>query len=161
MSGCVCGSGEAFEVCCGPILEGKEATTALALMRSRYTAYVLGRIDHIAKTSSPEALVSFSEEDAQRMSKEAEWVGLEIHNCVAGGPTDSTGQVDFTFRYKHHGEACFQREVAAFVRVDGAWRYKDSLINPKQPPVRVEKTGRNDPCPCGSGKKYKKCCQDG
>ncbi len=25
-------------------------------------------------------------------------------------------------------------------------------------PVKVEKTGRNDPCPCGSGKKYKKCC---
>jgi preprotein translocase subunit SecA len=30
---------------------------------------------------------------------------------------------------------------------------------PKQQPVTVEKTpGRNDPCPCGSGKKYKKCC---
>lgn len=25
-------------------------------------------------------------------------------------------------------------------------------------PVRVTKVGRNDPCPCGSGKKYKKCC---
>ncbi len=29
---------------------------------------------------------------------------------------------------------------------------------PKQRPVRVQKVGRNDPCPCGSGKKYKKCC---
>ncbi len=28
----------------------------------------------------------------------------------------------------------------------------------KQAPVRVKKVGRNDPCPCGSGKKYKKCC---
>jgi preprotein translocase subunit SecA len=28
----------------------------------------------------------------------------------------------------------------------------------KQEPVTVEKIGRNDPCPCGSGKKYKKCC---
>jgi preprotein translocase subunit SecA len=29
----------------------------------------------------------------------------------------------------------------------------------KSKPVRVEqKVGRNDPCPCGSGKKYKKCC---
>jgi len=29
----------------------------------------------------------------------------------------------------------------------------------KKQPIRVEKTpGRNDPCPCGSGKKYKKCC---
>jgi len=24
--------------------------------------------------------------------------------------------------------------------------------------VRGDKVGRNDPCPCGSGKKYKKCC---
>jgi hypothetical protein len=23
----------------------------------------------------------------------------------------------------------------------------------------MQKTGRNDPCPCGSGKKYKKCCE--
>ncbi len=29
---------------------------------------------------------------------------------------------------------------------------------PKQEPIRVQKIGRNDPCPCGSGKKYKKCC---
>ena len=28
---------------------------------------------------------------------------------------------------------------------------------PRQRPVRVQKVGRNDPCPCGSGKKYKKC----
>jgi SEC-C motif-containing protein len=31
-------------------------------------------------------------------------------------------------------------------------------VNPKDPPRRVEKVGRNDPCPCGSGKKFKKCC---
>ena len=30
----------------------------------------------------------------------------------------------------------------------------------KASPVRVEKIGRNQPCPCGSGKKYKKCCLD-
>jgi SEC-C motif-containing protein len=42
--------------------------------------------------------------------------------------------------------------------VDGEWRYDESEVNPKPPPVRVEKIGRNDPCPCGSGKKYKKCC---
>jgi len=36
-------------------------------------------------------------------------------------------------------------------------RIDDTPISPE--PIRVEKTaGRNDPCPCGSGKKYKKCC---
>ena len=33
------------------------------------------------------------------------------------------------------------------------------LLNPEHFTVRVEPTaGRNDPCPCGSGTKYKKCC---
>ena len=36
---------------------------------------------------------------------------------------------------------------------------KDELSDSGNEPIRVEvKTGRNDPCPCGSGKKYKKCC---
>ena len=43
------------------------------------------------------------------------------------------------------------------------WGFKDEPVSfPKsaqQIPVRVgKKVGRNDPCPCGSGKKYKKCC---
>jgi SWIM/SEC-C metal-binding protein len=33
----------------------------------------------------------------------------------------------------------------------------EKLLNPRQV-VRSEKIGRNDPCPCGSGRKYKKCC---
>ncbi|MBM3706477.1 MAG: hypothetical protein FJW66_08135, partial [Actinobacteria bacterium] len=34
----------------------------------------------------------------------------------------------------------------------------DSSKASRPEPVRVQKVGRNDPCPCGSGKKYKKCC---
>ena len=40
-------------------------------------------------------------------------------------------------------------------RIDAYWR------NPRAPrpvPVRTTKVGRNDPCPCGSGAKYKRCC---
>lgn len=37
-------------------------------------------------------------------------------------------------------------------RLDIARQYRDDST------LRVEKVGRNDPCPCGSGKKYKKCC---
>lgn len=33
----------------------------------------------------------------------------------------------------------------------------DKLLNPPKP-VQSTKIGRNDPCPCGSGKKHKKCC---
>ncbi len=47
--------------------------------------------------------------------------------------------------------------AAASEKADGMWdRLMDS--GEPQPPLRKEKTGRNDPCPCGSGKKFKKCC---
>jgi len=35
---------------------------------------------------------------------------------------------------------------------------KKPVVVPTSAPIRKEKVGRNDPCPCGSGKKFKKCC---
>lgn len=32
------------------------------------------------------------------------------------------------------------------------------LLNPQKPKIAENKIGRNEPCPCGSGEKYKKCC---
>ena len=34
----------------------------------------------------------------------------------------------------------------------------ERLLNPGQPKIVENKVGRNEPCPCGSGNKYKKCC---
>ena len=34
----------------------------------------------------------------------------------------------------------------------------DILLNPQKTKIVEKKVGRNEPCPCGSGKKYKKCC---
>ena len=34
----------------------------------------------------------------------------------------------------------------------------DRLLNPQTPVTKTQAAGRNDPCPCGSGLKYKKCC---
>ena len=34
----------------------------------------------------------------------------------------------------------------------------ERLLNPPKPQVKNFDVGRNDPCHCGSGKKYKKCC---
>jgi SEC-C motif-containing protein len=49
-------------------------------------------------------------------------------------------------------------EKASFIKEDGQWFYVDGDII-KAPQARSEKIGRNAPCPCGSGKKYKKCCR--
>ena len=158
MSSCVCGSGQPLEKCCGPLLEGQPAPTAESLMRSRYAAYVLGKIDYLEKTCCAEERKTFNRQEAQQIIDETKWLGLEVYRTVDGGIDDATGQVDFAFRFSQGGDTHAQHELATFCREDGAWRYESSVMNPKGPPVRTVQIGRNDPCSCGSGKKYKKCC---
>jgi SEC-C motif-containing protein len=158
MSLCACGSGRELKDCCEPLLNGGDAQTAEALMRARYTAHVLGKLDYVEQTCGPEAKAGFNRQDTARSLKDIVWQGLEISRTEKGGKDDDTGVVDFAFRYRFQGQDCVQREIASFERVDGKWTYMDSQIDPKGDPVRVEHVGRNEPCPCGSGKKYKKCC---
>ncbi|MCK5446089.1 MAG: YchJ family protein [Rhodospirillaceae bacterium] len=156
---CPCNSGKDFAACCGPILDGTAtAETAEALMRSRYTAHVMGNFEHVANTHAPEIQDTFNKSAAQAQWKDTEWLGLEIRETTDGGPDDETGTVTFTARFKEDGQVHAHREHSVFRRESGEWVYVDGTINPPIEPRRVEKIGRNDPCPCGSGKKYKKCC---
>lgn len=158
MALCACGSDKSFDICCGPIIAGASAPTAEALMRSRYVAFTLGNLDHIERTNTDHAMDSFNRVDMEASLPGTEWLGLEIMETDGGQEGDETGSVKFSFRYRHGGRELSQFELASFLRVDGEWRFDDSEVNPKSPPVRVSKVGRNDPCPCGSGKKFKKCC---
>ncbi|MCR4376725.1 MAG: YchJ family protein [Rhodospirillales bacterium] len=159
MTACPCNSGKAFKDCCGPILDGSvRAATAEALMRSRYTAHVMGNFDHVANTHAPEIRSTYNASAAKAQSQGTEWVGLEITETTGGGQQDDTGTVTFTASYKENGQTYAHRERADFRRDDGVWLYVDGKINPGTEPRRVVKVGRNDPCPCGSGKKFKKCC---
>lgn len=156
---CVCGSGLSAENCCDPILAGKPAPTALALMRARYAAYATGNINYVEETCTPELRVEFNRLDAERYSEEAEWLGLKILRVVDGGIDDQTGQVEFMTQYKFQGKSLTQYELAGFSRINGKWFYCSYELNPKKTPaINDTKVGRNDPCPCGSDKKYKKCC---
>jgi SEC-C motif domain protein len=160
MNACPCGSGRDFTECCGPILAGeRSAPTAEALMRARYAAYVKGEIPFLGSSLSDEQRKDYSEEDSRRWAQQAEWRGLEVLRTEAGGEGDETGEVEFVARYTVDGEAQEHHEVALFLRVGKEWRYAG--MKPMQgQTVRREtpKVGRNDPCPCGSGKKHKKCC---
>jgi len=127
-------------------------------MRSRYCAYVKGQIDYLRDTMSSDIRGEFERAETENSSREAKWVGLEIRNCDAGGPDDETGQVEFVARFKLEGEERALHEAAEFRREDGRWVYSGGEMNPKAPPRQSVKIGRNEPCPCGSGKKYKKCC---
>lgn len=158
MSICPCGSGKALDDCCGPYIAGAPAPTAEALMRSRYSAFVLGRFDHIERTHAAEASEDFDRAELEQTAREVDWIGLEILSTDGGGEGDDTGAVEFAARYSKDGGEQVHHELSLFRRENGAWKYADGKFNPAPPPRRVDKVGRNDPCPCGSGKKYKKCC---
>lgn len=159
MTACPCQSGKDFAACCGPIIDGvAKAATPEALMRSRYSAHVVGNFEHVANTHAPEARSTYNVSAAKAQNKNTEWVGLEIRETSDGGADDEVGTVLFTARYNENGALHAHRELASFRREDGDWVYVDGKINPQSDPVRVDKVGRNDPCPCGSGKKFKKCC---
>jgi SEC-C motif-containing protein len=156
---CPCGKGESLETCCGPYLDGKALPdTAEALMRSRYSAYVVGNIDYIVGTHDPERIKEVDRKNTEQWSKTAEWLGLEILSTEQGTPEDEVGVVEFVARYKLSGVKVEHRERALFRKHSSRWVFVDGMEIKGPPVVRTEpRVGRNDPCPCGSGKKYKKC----
>jgi SEC-C motif-containing protein len=153
---CHCGSDKEFDQCCGPFLTGEELpSTAEALMRSRYSAYVIEDYAYVLRTCHASTRPEDDEFDDQAS---VEWTGLEIIETEAGGEGDDEGTVEFIARYQASGGGVLgMHEKGSFVREDGQWFYLDGDLV-KAPPVRSAKVGRNEPCPCGSGKKNKKCC---
>jgi SEC-C motif-containing protein len=156
---CPCGKGESLETCCGPYLSGaKKPKTAEDLMRARYTAFAVGNVDYVIKTHDPDTVDQIDRDSTEQWSKQSEWLGFELLSSEAGGEKDHFGNIEFVARYKMKGTLLEHRERATFRQQDGTWFFVDGE-QIAGPPVRREgpKVGRNDPCPCGSGKKYKKC----
>ena len=155
MTLCPCGSTLDLSECCGPIIDGTPAPTAEALMRSRYTAFVQKKLDHVERTHAPEIRDDFNRAEMERLSEECEWRSLEIRSATESG---DTAEVEFAIRFRRDQQEMIQTELASFRREDGQWLYVSGDINPQPPQRHVTRVGRNDPCPCGSGKKAKKCC---
>tara|TARA_B100000315_G_scaffold260510_1_gene322481 strand:- start:2461 stop:2943 length:483 start_codon:yes stop_codon:yes gene_type:complete len=158
MTDCPCGSKIVTEECCGPIIDGAPAPTAEALMRSRYTAFTLKNLDHIENTHASAIRKEFNRSAAQTVVNDSAWKGLEIREVVDGGINDQVGTVEFVTHFERGDENFTHHELASFRKENNLWVYVDGKMNPRSNPRQVEKIGRNEPCPCGSGKKYKKCC---
>ena len=160
---CPCGSGRSYGECCAPVLDGSaKPETAEALMRARYTAYVTEHVQFLKDSTVKAVRDEFSEADTTAWCRASTWHGLEIIRTEKGGADDTTGVVEFRATYTANGEFCNHHEVSTFVKEADGWKFKDGELV-KDAPVRRDapKVGRNDPCPCGSGKKYKKCCGRG
>jgi SEC-C motif domain protein len=160
MNDCPCGSGKQFSECCEPYLKNLATPpTAEALMRARYSAYATANLDFIEKSTHSSARAEFDRESARKWAEQSQWHGLNILSSTEGKEEDREGTVEFIATYSQKDERIEHHEVATFRKEDGDWTFVDGrMSNP--PPFRHEqpKIGRNDPCPCGSGKKYKKCC---
>jgi SEC-C motif domain protein len=120
---CPCGSGDPFDACCGPIVRNERpADTAEELMRSRYSAYALGDVDHLFRSWHP----ATRPDDLAELPR-LDWCGLEILDRVDGGPADETGVVEFVAR--HAGGRLHER--SRFTRRAGRWVYVDGEMNPE------------------------------
>ncbi|MCA9777656.1 MAG: SEC-C domain-containing protein [Candidatus Eremiobacteraeota bacterium] len=148
---CECGKNQAFKDCCGRFLDGStNPTTCEELVRSRFVAFGFGNFDYIEQTQVDPLPAEVRER------RVPEWESLEIISTEDGGPEDDIGVVKFEAVYKE-GTRRLHRETSRFVRVDGEWRYEDGDIQDTPAPGK-NKVGRNHPCPCGSGRKFKRCC---
>jgi len=157
---CPCGVASSYASCCGAIHAGSAtASTAEALMRARYSAFVRGQIDFLHDSLATPLRADFDREAARAWAA-AEWLGLQIIDRSAGGEADATGVVEFIARFLLKGHEQQHRERARFCREGGEWRYDDGdlITETHAPVVSGPKTGRNEACPCGSGRKFKKCC---
>jgi SEC-C motif-containing protein len=147
---CPCGSGNLLNACCGHYHAGTPAPGAEALMRSRYSAYVLGLIDYLLDTTLPAQKTGLDRQSITAWSAQSTWLGLHVENVEVLGGKPEHAFVTFVARW-HDGEGEHShRERSAFVQNQGHWYFIDPTV-----PLNA---GRNDACPCGSEQKFKKCC---
>ena len=159
MEQCPCGTGLAYADCCLAVIKGERpAETAEALMRSRYSAYAKVETDYIFETTHPKHREGYDAAGTKEWAQSAKWQELEIISLKNGGRDDTTGEVEFIALYSEKGEQKEHHERALFKKEHGSWLFTDGKVVARQPVARAPKIGRNDPCSCGSGQKYKKCC---
>ena len=126
-------------------------------MRARYSAHVKVDVDFLYATTHPDYRENYDHKGTKSWAEKSEWQGLEILGTTAGGSTDEEGEVEFIARFRDTEGLRSHRERGQFKRRKKKWLFTEGEMVKSQP-ISVTKIGRNDPCPCGSGKKYKKCC---
>lgn len=146
---CPCGSGLEYSLCCQPYLRADQlAPTPSQLMRSRYCAYVMQDADYLVATWHPQTRSPSLKSDISGSFGATSWLGLTVYEATAGHD-ENEAFVSFVARFEEQGEENAIIERSRFLKENGQWYYVDGTR---------PQFGRNDPCPCGSGKKYKKCC---
>ena len=149
-SRCPCGSKKKSIECCSRLINGGvKATGAEQLMRSRYTAYTLRNEQYLLDSWHKSTRPSGLELELEGLMN---WTGLNI--LKVGREGENTAYVEFVARFNNEGVAGQMHERSRFIREENGWFYVDG----EQIESGMKDPGRNDPCHCGSRKKFKKCC---
>lgn len=161
MTDCPCGSDQPLIDCCAALIDqGRKAATAEQLMRARYTAHTQANIAFILRSHHPATRSDIDEASTAKWAQESDWLGLDIRHVDGGGEKDPTARIEFVARYRDgNGKRHDHAEIALFEKHNNEWFFKDAEV-PKVSQFKRDapKQGRNDPCACGSGRKFKKCC---
>ena len=124
-------------------------------MRARYSAHVTHAYEFLHRTYAGTAKSDFIPEIGEPAET---WTKLEVHSHTPGRDANQAF-VDFSAHFTQGGNAGLLQEKAEFSKASGAWIYTRAVrLGPAPVQASAAKVGRNDPCPCGSGKKYKHCC---
>ncbi|MEJ5927335.1 YchJ family metal-binding protein [Corynebacterium sp. H128] len=115
---CPCGIGLSYGECCARYHRGATAPTAEALMRSRYTAFVVHDEDYLLRTWHPDTRPS-----TLGFDDTVQFYRLDIVACEGGGPLDSVGAVDFEAHFRIGEQRGSQQEHSSFAKVNGSWLY--------------------------------------
>lgn len=155
---CYCCSQESYSDCCEPKHKGlAKAQTAEELMRSRYSAYCTENWAYILKTYAEAQCNSLTESLLQESATDSAWLHLTIvaHSGPATPLHDANAKVEFKAFYALKRKLYLMHETSDFIVENNQWRYTTGLMHED---TGLIKAGRNDPCFCGSGKKFKQCC---
>lgn len=158
MSNCPCNGPKSYADCCQRIHNGaQKAETAQELMRARYTAHAKSNVEFIVATTHISKRKDIDLNDLLIWCKSTNWEKLEVLSALKGEAKDEEGKVEFKAYYKQNNRQHCHHELSYFKKEKGLWYFVDGE-QPMTAKVKKLKIGRNSPCSCGSGKKYKQCC---
>lgn len=124
---CLCGSGRSYKDCCQPLHQGHLAQDALALMRSRYTAYALNLVDYIILTTHP-SNVEYNQDRSSwksgilEFSNATEFQKLEILDFQEINTEKAT--VTFIAYLLQSKQVVLLKEKSTFLKVKRLWLYE-------------------------------------
>ncbi len=147
---CPCQSQKPYADCCEPFITGHaRPQTPEQLMRSRYTAYTQANSDYIVDTMQGKPLEGYDKESSKQWAQSVHWLGLAVLDAPKAQA--KKGFVEFIASYEENGIVKKIHERSEFARSgdESRWYYVAG---------QTPKVERNAACPCGSGKKFKKCC---